>query len=171
MSKILVIQPYRMLQQAIVFFLFPAHEVQVTEAVPESLSANDFDAVIVDAASLQETGGLDSKTIDAIQNWKVPTLWIESRESTQTPKRDKLVVVKTPIAKEALASSLAHCLKIPTAARGNGTPRARDGGKPQTKKDDGSSAATETLAVIELVDVVEDDPGQTVSGTERNKKK
>jgi len=150
-----------MLQQAIVFSLFPAHEVQVMEAVPESLSASDFDAVIVDAASLQETGGLDGKTINAIQNWKMPVLWIESRESTQAPKRDKLVVVKTPIAKEALASSLAHCLKTPTAAKGNGT--ARDGGKTQT--------GTETPAVIELVDVVEDDAGQTMSRTERNKKK
>jgi len=150
-----------MLQQAIVFSLFPAHEVQVMEAVPESLSASDFDAVIVDAASLQETGGLDGKTINAIQNWKMPVLWIESCESTQAPKRDKLVVVKTPIAKEALASSLAHCLKTPTAAKGNGT--ARDGGKTQT--------GTETPAVIELVDVVEDDAGQTMSRTERNKKK
>ena len=169
MSKILVIQPYRMLQQAIVFSLFPAHEVRVMEAVPESLSANDFDAVIVDAASLQETGGLDGKTIDAIQNWKMPILWIESRESTQAPKRDKLVVVKTPIAKEALASSLAYCMKTPTAAKANG--KARGGGKTQTEKGDGNSAGTETPAVIELVDVVEDDAGQTVSRTERNKKK
>src|SRR5262249_10528863 len=111
----------------------------------------------------------DGKTIDAIQNWKMPILWIESRESTQAPKQDKLVVVKTPIAKEALASWLAHCLKTPTAAKANGT--ARGGGKTQTEKGNGKSAGTETPAVIELVDVVEDDAGQTVSRTERNKKK
>ena len=168
MSKILVIQPHRMLRQAITLFLFPAHEVQVTEAVPESLPASDFDAVIVDAASLRETTGLDAKTIDMIQNWRVPTVWIESSETTQTPKRDKLVVVQTPIDKEVLESSLRHCLKDPITSKRNRTPTTRAEGRTHPQKD-GVSAATENLQVIELVDVVEDTSAQTASVTEQNK--
>lgn len=168
MSKILIIQPHRMLQQAITLFLFPAHDAQVTESVPQSVLASDFDAVIVDAASLRETTGLDAKTIEMIQNWRIPTVWIESRESTQTPKRDKLMVVKTPIEKEALETSLARCLKVPIAPRKNGTPIAWDSA--HKRKDDGAFAATENPQVIELVDVVEDTPAQTVSRTEQNKR-
>jgi hypothetical protein len=168
MSKILVIQPHRMLRQAITLFLFPAHEVQVTEAVPESLPASDFDAVIVDAASLRETTGLDAKTIDMIQNWRVPTVWIESSETTQRPKWETLVIVKTPIDKEALESSLRHCLKDPITAKRNGTPTTRAEGRTHTQKD-GGTAVTANLQVIELVDVVEDTAAQTASVTEQDK--
>jgi len=165
MSKILVIQPHRMLQQAIALFLFPAHEVQMRDTVPESLSDNDFDAVIVDAVSLQETAGAASQTLRAVQNWRVPTIWIESGESSQAPQRDKLVLMKRPIAREALESSLAKCLDTsiaPTAAR--------DQAKAAKEKKDTSAAAPDSK-VIELVDVVEDDSGQKATGTQEKKKK
>jgi len=164
MSKILVIQPHRMLRQAITLFLFPAHEVQVTESVPQSLPAGDFDAVIVDAASLRETTGLDAKTMDRIQNLTVPTVWIDSRESTQRPKRDKLVIVQAPIDKEKLQSALAHCLNSPITAKRNGTSTSPGEGKRRKEKEKGEPVATENLQVIELVDIVEDAP------TERSKK-
>jgi len=165
MSKILVIQPHRMLQQAIALFLFPAHEVQMRDTVPESLSDNDFDAVIVDAVSLQETAGAASQTLRAVQNWRVPTIWIESGESSQAPQRDKLVLMKRPIAREALESSLAACLdtSIPPTA-------ARDQAKAAKEKKDTPAAAPDSK-VIDLVDVVEDDSGQKATGTQEKKKK
>ena len=159
MSKILVVQPHRMLQQAMALFLSPAHEVQITEAVPESLPANDFDAVIVDAASLQETKGLAAQTMRAVQDWKVPTIWIESGESSETPKRDKFVLMNRPIAREVLEASLAECLGMSTASKRNGA---------VAEKKIITSAATQDSKVIELVDVIEEDPGQK---TTQQKKK
>ena len=170
MSKILVIQPHRMLQQAIALFLFPAHEIQMTDTVPESLSDNDFDAVIVDAVSLQETAGAASQTLRAVQNWRVPTIWIDSGESSQAPQRDKLVLMKRPIAREALESSLAKCLDTSTAPTRNGTTAARDQAKAAKEKKDTPAAAPDSK-VIDLVDVVEDDSGQKATGTQEKKKK
>jgi len=154
-----------MLQQAIALFLFPAHEVQMRDTVPESLSDNDFDAVIVDAVSLQETAGAASQTLRAVQNWRVPTIWIESGESSQAPQRDKLVLMKRPIAREALESSLAECLDTSTAPTA-----ARDQAKAAKEKKDTPAAAPDSK-VIELVDVVEDDSGQKATGTQEKKKK
>ena len=169
MSKILVIQPHRMLQQAIALSLFPEHEVQMAEAVPESLAAKDFDAVIVDAASLQETRRLAPQTVRAIQNWKVPTIWIEGSEPFQAPQRGKLVLMKRPIAREVLQSSLAECLGISTGAKRNGTAsmpdqdtRGSTTGTANEERDIASTAA-QNAKFIELVDVVEEGPGRKAS--------
>ncbi|HTN71294.1 MAG TPA: hypothetical protein VMO00_09405 [Methylomirabilota bacterium] len=174
MSKILVVQPHRMLQQAIVLSLFPEHEVQVTEAVPEFLAAKDFDAVIVDAASLQETTGLASQTMRAVQNWQVPMIWIEGSDPSQTPKREKLVLMKRPIAREALQSSLAECLGTSRGSKRNGMlsaqaqePRGSSKGAADEKKDLVSSAAQDT-EFIELVDVVEEGPGRKTRKKQQN---
>src|SRR5215471_16521447 len=128
MSKIFVIEPHRMLQQAIALFLVPAHVVRMCETVPEFLPASDFDALIVDAAGLRETTGLDAKIIDRIQNWKVPMLWIEKDESNAVPKGEKVVTVASPLDRESLASSLARCLGNAAAVKENGTPKVPDKG-------------------------------------------
>jgi hypothetical protein len=161
MSKIFVVEPHRMLQQAIALFLFPAHEVQIVEVVPESLPANDFDALIIDAASLQETKGMAGQPMRVVQDWKVPTVWIESGGSSEITKRDNLVLMHRPIDREALQSALAMCLEHSTALRRNGT-AAED-------KETASEAAPKS-GVIELVDVVEDDASQKTTRAERKKK-
>jgi hypothetical protein len=167
MSKILVIQPYRMLQQAIALYLFPEHAVQMAEAVPESVAANDFDAVIVDAASLQETRGLALQAVRAVQNWK--DLQYGLRVATVSAPKQKLVLMKTPIAREVLQSSLAECLGISTGAKRNGTASAPDQdsrdsikGTANEKRDIAASAA-QNAKIIELVDVVEEGPGRKAS--------
>jgi hypothetical protein len=58
MSKILVVETHRMLQQAIALALFPEHEVKIVSAIPESSELKDFDAVIVDVKSLGESAGV-----------------------------------------------------------------------------------------------------------------
>ena len=165
MSKILVIEPYRMLQQAIALFLVPAHVVQMCETVPESLPANDFDALIVDGAGLREITGLDAKIIDRIQNWRVPILWIDKGESDAAPKGEKVVVASSPLDREALASALARCLGNAVAARENGTPKPRD----KEAASSGNAAAAEK--VIELVEVVEDASPHAISRGGQNRTK
>ena len=53
MSKILVVEPYKILQRAIAVSFFPEHQVEVTEQVPEvsALEQRAYDVAIVDAVS------------------------------------------------------------------------------------------------------------------------
>ena len=110
MSKILVVEAHRMLQQAIALALFPEHEVEIGSAIPESSALKDFDAVIVDVGSIGESDGDFEPAIRAVQSWKVPTVWVQGALNKQTPRREKLVSLNLPIEKEALLSALAECL-------------------------------------------------------------
>ena len=154
MSKILVIQPHRMLQHAIALSLFPQYQARMTSSIPESGEIKDVDAVIVDAASLRETHKLSAQTIRLLQGWNVPIIWIDSVDSSAMPIDENFVAVRTPIAKMSLLSALAQCLgELPNRAG----KRVRT-----TDHQDCPSlnaAASEEPAkgeVIELVDVVEE---------------
>ena len=165
-----------MLQQAIALSLFPEHDVEISAVIPESLPANDFDAVIVDAASLQETTEMSAQAVRAIENWKLPMIWIRDSESSQIPKLERVVVMERPIAKEALQSSVAECLGISTRSKQNGGVPARDQetqSSPKATAKENTNIAPAAAAdskVIELVDVVEDEPGQRTTKSQPKKK-
>lgn len=114
MSKILVVEAHRMLQQAIALALFPEHEVKIRSAIPESSELLGFDAVIVDVGSIPESDGDFEPAIRAVQSWKVPTVWVQGSSNRQIPRREKLVALNSPIEKEVLLSALAECLGIPS---------------------------------------------------------
>ena len=149
MSKILVVEPHRMLQQAITLALYPDHEVKVASAFPEFSELKKFDAVIVNGASLGDIGEA-SRTV---QGWKVPTVWIESVPPGQAPRREKLVSIQAPIEKDALLSALAECLgtfaKETRLDKAAGSARAKD-------NQGRATAAVGGSEVIELLDVVEE---------------
>jgi DNA-binding NtrC family response regulator len=177
MGKILVIQPHRMLQQALVLALFPDHEVQAIESLPESSAVKDFDAVIVDAGSLVESGGAAAQGIRAVQSWTVPTVWVEGVQSAQPPKRDKLVAVRRPITRDALQSAVAECLELASTSKRNGPVTAqsqedRMAGKAKAKEQmTGGISEPAEARVIELVDVVEAGPERGMKPTQGKKKK
>lgn len=178
MSKILVVEPRKILQQAISQTLFPDHEIQVTVALSDNSAAavGDFDVVIIDAAALRDANSLGPQLARAIQGWKVPTIWIEEAGSSQVPTCSKLIVLKRPIQKHALQSALSQCLRLPSAANPEGSV------KPQPKE---SKAASKSLAkdkktaavaddvpkFIELVDVVEEEPSHGSDNPSARKKK
>jgi len=114
MSKILVVETYRMLQQAIALALFPEHEVEIRSAIPESSELMGFDAVIIDMGSIGESDGDFEPAIRAVQSWKVPTVWVQGSSHGPTPQRENLIAINTPIEKEVLLSALAECLGIPS---------------------------------------------------------
>jgi len=114
MSKILVVETHRMLQQAIALALFPEHEVKIGSAIPESSELKGFDAVIVDVGSIGESDGDFELAIRAVQSWKVPTVWVQGSFHGPTPQRENLIPINTLIEKEVLLSALAECLGIPS---------------------------------------------------------
>ena len=156
MSKILVIQPHRMLQHAIALSLFPQYQAQMTCSIPESGEIKDIDAVIVDAASLREMHTLSVQAIRLLQGWNVPIIWIDSVDSSAMPIDENFVAVRTPILKKSLQSAVAQCLgELPKRAG----KRARTTDH-QDRPSLNVAASEEPVKgeVIELVDVVEETP-------------
>jgi len=186
MSKILVVEAHRMLQQAIALALFPEHEVKIASAIPESSALKDFDAVIVDLGSLGEAAETFAQGVRAVQSWKVPTVWLQGSSHEPTPQRENLIPTNTPIEKGVLLSALAECLGIPArekrlgpstrapALAGDSRSGFRPTGAPEgatsspvgIHKTSGSSKAKDSQGgaaapagdseVIELLDVVEE---------------
>jgi hypothetical protein len=141
MSKVLVIEPYRILQQALAIALYPEHDVQLIDIIPESLDPKDFDAAIMDAASLREKSGLNAQELQTVHGWKLPMIWIDDEASGEESARNKVVILKQPISRKALMAAVAECL-----------------GETAKGKSTGPTARTEPDKFIELTDVVEEGP-------------
>jgi hypothetical protein len=165
MSKILVVQPYRMLQHAIGLSLMPQHQFRVTGSIPDVNEARDVEAAIIDAAALRETDGLSTRAIRSIQSWNIPIVWIDNVNSTvRPPNNGRLVRVNTPIAKQSLQDALAECLEEFTRGPGEGLP--------QTGRAANSSRAAVTRdgikrEIIDLVEVVEEAENENHSEQEQ----
>lgn len=161
MSKILVVEPYKILQRAIGLTFFPEHEVQFTGAVPEmsEFEPSSYDVVIIDAGALRETdtaGDLNRR----VQDWPIPVIWLEETVSAVAPVRDKLIVLRKPIVRNdllaALAQSQATGSTMPLATSTQHGERLRN---KETVTDTELKPPSEEKGaqIIELVDVVEDE--------------
>jgi DNA-binding response OmpR family regulator len=169
MSKILLIEPSKMMQQGIVLSLFPNHEVEVAEMLPDSGVAGlkAYDVVVLDAAALREKNILTAQAVRAIQSSAVPVIWLESKDGPGVASRNKLVILNRPIARTGLAAALAQCLEHRSGTR---THEKANGAEKETKrppkeptKVKGKTAAApdkRETKIIELVDVVEEAPAE-----------
>ena len=156
MGKILVVEPYKILQRAIALSFFPEHQVEVTEDIPDrsAIEQRSYDVAIIDAGALREkitAGDLNRR----LQGWQIPMIWLEDSTSTVAPVRDNLMVLRKPIAKNDLLAALSSC-----QAKGSIIPLTDGGEKLRNKI---VSAASELkpdpehkAQIIELVDVVEE---------------
>jgi hypothetical protein len=166
MGKIILIEPHRVLQQAIALALFPEHDVRVEDGAGASTAAvlDGMDLVIVDAAALRESSRLSPELARAIQGSSIPTLWIDENESADSPKRDKLVVVMKPIENAAFQSAVADLLSgsRPRQERKKAVP-----GEPKTQAAKGEKAKPEP---IELVEIVEEESSAEKSETPKKSK-
>ena len=162
MGKILLIEPQKILRQAISLSLFPDYEVKVGDDIASNVgSFKEYDLLIVDAAALRESRDLTPEAVRAIQGCKTPTLWLEEEATSQTLKRDKLIVLKKPIEKESFHSALTGLLSsgdlsgertnsfVPSTAEGRVA-------KGELKKRRARASEQPALQFIDLVDVVEE---------------
>jgi hypothetical protein len=166
MSTILLIHRHRMLQQAIAVALFPEHDVRVADAIPETAAVDDVDLVIVDAASADDPDGLVDRAAQAVRQWNMPVVWLEGAGSLRAPKRDKMLVIKTPIQKDALLAALAELLASPAkSAQGSQPPsRLPQGSSSQAAAANSADApmpAANDKKVIDLLEVVAEPLGPT----------
>jgi hypothetical protein len=134
--------------------------VRVQETIPESSAIKDFDAVIIDAASLAERNA--GTELRAVQSWKVPTVWIDKSDAADAPTRKNLVIVKRPVQHDSLRKALLECL-TPSAIATPKAPRSvtkAPGANGSKVKGRGKSVPTASneRQFIELVEVVEAPP-------------
>jgi hypothetical protein len=160
MSRLLIIQPHKMLQHAFSVALFPEHQVQVMERIPDAAALKDVDLVIVDVAALRQRDSLAQRELNEVQSWKTPTIWLDKDADSQAPTREKLVLLQALPGKDSLVKAMAECLGTP----GTGNQAAnliRGGAVPasttETAKQQGATPVTHAEEnFIELVEVVEE---------------
>jgi len=166
MGNILLIEPHRVLQQAIALSLFPEHDVRVEDSAGASTAAvlDGMDLVIVDAAALRDSSRLSPELARAIQGSSIPTLWIDENESADPPKRDKLVVVMKPIENAAFQSAVADLLS------GSRPRQEREKAVPVEEKTQAAKGEKAKPEPIELVEIVEEESSAEKSGTPKKSK-
>lgn len=160
MSRILIVEPRNILRQAIILALFPDHEVRSVPQLADhnEALAKDFDLLIVGVSTLSEAASFHHPLLQKVQDWKIPMIWIDDPGDGQTVPHGKIVVLKSPIQKDALDSAIAKCLEG-SPANHNGTASLLEKGQ-TTTKETRTAAAFHTTGpqIIELVDVVAEPP-------------
>ena len=161
MSRVVIVQPHKMLQNAFAIALFPEHRVQVVETIPEDAALGGADVVIVDAASLRALGALGARELLMIQSWKTPAIWIDERTDSAPQTSAKIAVLERPTSKESLSAALAQCLGNPELGRQPAHDAAGPAAAPDKRAGEpysGEAAPTAAENLVELVDVIEEEP-------------
>ena len=165
MGKVLLIEPQKILRQAISLALFSQHEVHAEESLGASQLAalKDYDLLIIDGGALREGKQLTAEITRAVQSAKTPTLWLEDEAASQAPKREKLLVVRKPIEREPFQSAVDGLLSGKTSPKKEAGPAAAVSAKTETsrretRKRPAASSQQASFEFIDLVDVVEEKP-------------
>ncbi len=110
MSKVLLIEPHRVMQQALALSLFPEHDVRIADSADAGAisSFNDVDLLIIDAAALRTAGKLTTELKRAVEAAKTPTLWIDDDDAR--PKRAKIAALAPAITSASLQTAVADLL-------------------------------------------------------------
>ena len=158
MSKILIIEPYKILRHAFAIALSNAHPVEIVTTIPDAGTLLSADLVIVDAAALRQQNAWTEQGIRAVQNRKLPTIWIDFDGKTHVPAEDRLRRFKWPLAKDTLRKVVAECLG---GIDGSSQPHPKNAEAPASTTRRSAELTSVRSApggekkVIELVDVVE----------------
>jgi hypothetical protein len=156
MSKILLVEPYKMLQHAFVAALFPEHEVKILENPPAAESfAAGADLVIVDAAALRTRKTLPADEVR--RPWQLPTIWIDNEPPTRAGS-STIARLTLPLTREDLRAAVAGLLRAVVEPAAN--PAAGQAHSPEPRKQGAAKAKhaepTDGKNIIELVEVFEE---------------
>ncbi|MBM4263357.1 MAG: hypothetical protein FJ145_18235 [Deltaproteobacteria bacterium] len=165
MSRILVIEPQRMLRHALLAALAPEHDVKSIARLDNKIAAAEFDALVVDLAALQETGALTEETLEALRSASLPMVLIDGVEGVPMAERAGLARLQAPIGRDGLKTALRQCFSSETGAAVEApeTERPKRGARPVPTKKQKAEAPLAPLVedqpagVIELTEIVEED--------------
>lgn len=153
MSKILIVEPHKMLRHAFAVALSPEHEIDIAKAFPPPDALKGIDMAIVDAASLRESAGV-SADVSSVESWRLPIIWIDDKSAGAA---ENLLCLKPPLDREALKRAVSQCSQQSDKKAPGAKPKSRVpfASKSQPPKLSLPSAADDGKKFIELVDVVE----------------
>jgi len=161
MSKILIIEPYKLLQYAFVGALCGEHELSINDKV--SAPAIGADLALIDGAALREWKLLSVTDVREIEGWKMPVIWLDHDDQEAAPAPLRATRATLPLDKEALKQALLAVRSVGDAPNRPASAAPADNDKPpHTKRGarppkTGGSKGESPHNVIELVDVVEED--------------
>ena len=161
MSKILVIEPYKILRHAFAVALSNVRQVEIVAAFPEAGLVSGADVVIVDGAALRQQNSLTEKRIRIIERRKLPTIWIDFDGETAMPGNDAFRRFKWPVEKDALRKTVTEYLeRIDRLSLGDSKTAKAEKAPASTNVESIDATSPHLRAggekkVIELVDVVE----------------
>ena len=148
MTKVLLVEPDKMLRHALAVALFPEFAINVMSRFPDAVPS-DIDAVIIDTAALH---GRESQAIIDL-----PVVCLDKNNVGGEAAIPRSVRLTWPLTREALRNAVAECLSAGARAKSDtpatteaqkaAVPTARKGKKEASPKED---------RFIELVDVVEE---------------
>jgi len=153
MSKILIVEPHKMLRHAFAVALSPDHEIEIVKAFPLPETLKGVDVAIIDTASLRESTGT-SPDLSRVKSWHMPIIWIDDKPAGAA---ENLFCLKPPVDREALKRAVAQCTQPPDKKAPASKPKSRAPSASKSKSPTQSlpSAAEDEKNFIELVDVVE----------------
>jgi hypothetical protein len=168
MSRILVVQPCKMLQQAFAVALFPEHHVRVLEKLPEVDPSAEADLVIIDAGALRERGLLAGGEDRVVRTWQIPVVWIGSDgRGAEATARHRLLLsapLKRDDLRAAVGEGLRSSLEQTAAKPATKSPKAVPAKKKTAVPNPEPAVADNGKKIIELVEVIEEmsDPATEV---------
>jgi hypothetical protein len=152
MSKILIVEPHKMLRHAFAVALSPDHEIEIAKAFPPPETLKDVDITIIDAASLRERTGT-SPDLSSAESRHTPIIWIGDKPAGAA---ENLLCLKPPVDREALKRAVAQCTQQPDKSGPAGKPKSRAPSASKSKSPTASlQSAADEKKFIDLVDVVE----------------
>lgn len=162
MSKILIVQPFRMIQQAMASCLTPEHEVRVTDGLPAIEFVKDFNIVIIDSTAI------DSLRDIASQLPATPVLVVDRGNAFAAGFPSAVETLHEPVTRDNLRSAVRRLVtgdqlgpasprdEVKIAGPQSRSRAARNGAHKQTVHKDSPN-------VIELVEVVDEPQAVTDS--------
>jgi len=155
MSKILLVEPYTMLQHALVIALFPEHQVQIVENL-RAAETEDADLMIIDAVALRQRNSAAPVEMRALQTRRVPAIWIET-ETTADEGPFKTVRLTPPFTKEELRAAVTDLLRgVVHAAEPIHDPANAAAPRKAKAAKTGPTKVADGKKIIELVDVFDE---------------
>lgn len=172
MSRIFIVQPSKMLQQAFAFALASEHEIRVTDKLPESEPAPVADLAIVDAGALPQGDAPAARQRSLIRNWQMPIIWIgpEAPPAESAPR--KFVRIEPPLDRESLKRAVADCLSQTEVEQPATTKRklAAAAVSTETQSQKSQSGSVASNDIIELVEVVAEEAAHEMPDTDAREK-
>jgi hypothetical protein len=170
MARILVIQPHKMLQQAIVVALFPDYHVQVSEKIPEAEPAAEVDLVIIDYAALREANSSAASEIRALESWRLPVVLIGAGAVGDKTLSRNCRRLNTPVHRDELRRAVTESLGSSVQPRSSSAAATSSAPAVPVKKKISAGSFDNRKEVIELTDVIEEAPAYDNSEMEASSK-